>query len=66
MVNKMAMGKQAKILSEVQVRTTLQFLSTTRNSQRDIVILLLSVKGGLRAKEIAPKETSENPSPFRT
>ncbi len=53
MVNIMAMGKQAKVLSEVQVRTTLQFLSTTRNSQRDIVILLLSVKSGLRAKEIA-------------
>ncbi|MBC8285854.1 MAG: site-specific integrase [Nitrospinae bacterium] len=49
----MAQGKQAKVLSEVQIRTTLQFLSTTRNSQRDIVILLLSVKSGLRAKEIA-------------
>jgi len=53
MVNKMAMGKQAKVLSEIQIRTTLQFLTTTRNSQRDIVILLLSVKSGLRAKEIA-------------
>jgi|SaaInlStandDraft_6_1057023.scaffolds.fasta_scaffold17357_1 integrase len=53
MVNMMAMGKQAKILSEVQIRTTLQFLSTTRNSLRDIVILLLSVKSGFRAKEIA-------------
>jgi len=53
MVNMMAMGKQAKILSEVQIKTTLQFLTTTRNSQRDIVILLLSVKSGLRAKEIA-------------
>lgn len=49
----MAMGKQAKILSEVQIRTTLQFLTTTRNSQRDIVVFLLSVKSGLRAKEIA-------------
>ncbi len=53
MVNMMAMGKQAKILSEVQIRTTLQFLTTTRNSQRDIVVFLLSVKSGLRAKEIA-------------
>jgi len=49
----MAQGKQAKILSEAQIRTTLQFLATTRNSQRDSVILLLSVKSGLRAKEIA-------------
>lgn len=53
MVNVMAMGKQAKVLSEVQIRTSLQFLSMTRNSERDIVILLLSVKAGLRAKEIA-------------
>ncbi len=53
MVNMMAMGKQAKVLSEIQIKTTLQFLTTTRNSQRDIVILLLSVKSGLRAKEIA-------------
>ena len=53
MVNMMAMGKQAKVLSEVQIRTTLQFLTTTRNSQRDIVVFLLSVKSGLRAKEIA-------------
>lgn len=49
----MALGKQAKLLTEAQIRTTLQFLSTTRNSLRDTVILLLSVKGGLRAKEIA-------------
>ena len=49
----MALGKQAKVLSEIQVRTTLQFLSTTRNSKRDTVIFLLSVKSGLRAKEIA-------------
>ena len=49
----MAMGKQAKVLSEIQIKTTLQFLSMTRNCQRDIVILLLSVKSGLRAKEIA-------------
>lgn len=49
----MPQGKQAKILSEAQIRTTLQYLSTTRNSLRDTVILLLSVKSGLRAKEIA-------------
>lgn len=49
----MAQGKQAKVLSPVQIRTTLQFLQTTRNSQRDTVIFLLSTKSGMRAKEIA-------------
>lgn len=49
----MAQGKQAKVLSPAQIRTTLQFLETTRNPERDIVIFLLSVKGGLRAKEIS-------------
>jgi len=55
----MAQGKQAKILSEGQIRATQQYLSTTRNSLRDIVICLLSVKSGLRAKEIACR--SRNP-----
>ncbi len=49
----MAQGKQAKILSEAQIRATMQYLATTRNSLRDSVIFLLSVKSGLRAKEIA-------------
>ena len=49
----MAQGKQAKVLSEPQIRTTLQYLSTTRNSVRDQTMFLLSVKSGLRAKEIA-------------
>ena len=49
----MGQGKQAKILSEAQIRATQQYLSTTRNSLRDSVIFLLSVKSGLRAKEIA-------------
>ncbi len=49
----MAQGKQAKILSEPQIRATAQFLATTRNRLRDTVIFLLSVKSGLRAKEIA-------------
>jgi len=53
MVNMMSQQKQAKVLSSAQIRTTLQFLSTTRNSERDTVIFLLSVKAGLRAKEIA-------------
>ena len=49
----MSQGKQAKVLSEAQIKATTQYLSTTRNSLRDIVIFLLSVKSGLRAKEIA-------------
>lgn len=49
----MAQGKQAKILSEAQIRATTQYLATTRNAQRDAVMFLLSVKSGLRAKEIA-------------
>ncbi len=53
MVRMMAQGKQAKVLSEAQIKTTLQYLSTTRNSIRDQTMFLLSVKSGLRAKEIA-------------
>ncbi len=49
----MAQGKQAKVLSPAQIRTTLQFLQTTRNPERDTVIFLLSVKSALRAKEVA-------------
>jgi len=49
----MSQGKQAKVLSEAQIGATTQYLSTTRNSLRDRVIFLLSVKSGLRAKEIA-------------
>lgn len=49
----MAQGKQAKVLSEAQIKATSQYLLTTRNSERDIVIFLLSMKSGLRAKEIA-------------
>lgn len=49
----MAQGKQAKILSEAQIKVTTTFLASTRNSQRDIAMFLLSVKSGLRAKEIA-------------
>ncbi len=49
----MSRGRQAKVLSEAQIKATTQYLSTTRNSLRDRVIFLLSVKSGLRAKEIA-------------
>jgi integrase len=49
----MAQGKQAKVLSAAQIKATSQYLMTTRNSARDSVIFLLSMKSGLRAKEIA-------------
>jgi integrase len=46
-------GKQAKILSDQQTRSLLVFASATRNPQRNHLILLLSLKAGLRAGEIA-------------
>src|ERR1700689_4367721 len=49
----MALGKQAKILSDKQVRAVLAELDTRRYPLRDRVIFLLSIKAGLRAKEIA-------------
>jgi integrase/recombinase XerD len=49
----MALTKQAKILTKPQADAVLAYLSTTRYPARDRVIFLLSVKAGLRAKEIA-------------
>jgi integrase/recombinase XerC len=49
----MMQGKQAKILSPTQERIILRHLETTRYPWRDRVIFLLSIKAGLRAKEIA-------------
>src|SRR6266705_2635608 len=46
-------GKQAKIVSPTQERAILGYLETTRYPHRDHVIFLLSIKAGLRAKEIA-------------
>ena len=46
-------GKQAKIVSPTQERAILGFLETTRYPRRDRVLFLLSMKAGLRAKEIA-------------
>ena len=45
--------KQAKILSEQQIKAVLSFLETTRNAKRDKAIFLLSVYAGLRAKRSA-------------
>jgi len=46
-------GKQAKVLTPPQIKSILTHLEATRWAARDRVIFLLSVKAGLRAKEIA-------------
>src|SRR5271157_1355203 len=46
-------GKQAKILTDGQVRAALAACDTHRYPERDRVMVLLSVRAGLRAKEIA-------------
>lgn len=46
-------GKQAKILSTVQIERLLAYASKTRHPDRDRLIVLLSVRAGLRAGEIA-------------
>ena len=46
-------GKQAKILSEAQIRAALSEIERDRYPERDRVMILLSLKAGLRAKEIA-------------
>lgn len=49
----MTLRKQAKILNKQQVDAVLFYLSSTRRPIRNKVVLLLSLKAGLRAKEIA-------------
>jgi integrase len=46
-------GRQAKILSNQQVQELLCFADTTRNPNRNRLMILLSIKAGLRAGEIA-------------
>jgi integrase/recombinase XerD len=46
-------GKQAKILSDAQLRAVLGHVARSRNPERDRVMVLLSFKAGLRAIEIA-------------
>src|SRR5438093_13435812 len=46
-------GKHAKIVSPTKERAILGYLETTRYPHRDRVMFLLSMKAGLRAKEIA-------------
>jgi len=49
----MALGKQAKMLTKAQTDTLLLHVSGGRNGVRNRLIVLLSVRAGLRAKEIA-------------
>lgn len=49
----MALGKQAKTLTKTQVESVTSFLLTRRHGLRDQTVFLLSVRAGLRAKEIA-------------
>ena len=49
----MSIGNQSKVLSDTQVRLMTDYLKTTRYPDRNILVFLLSIKGGLRAKEIA-------------
>ena len=49
----MSLKRQAKTLSVAQVRTVQVYLSAHRNPVRNNLVFLLSVRAGLRAKEIA-------------
>lgn len=49
----MSLGKQAKTLNKKQIDQLLWYVSTLRHAQRNEIIVLLSVRAGLRAKEIA-------------
>jgi integrase len=47
------LGKQAKVISPETLQRMLTYAAQTRQPKRDTVIVLLSVKAGLRACEIA-------------
>ncbi len=49
----MALTKQAKTLNKNQIEAVLNFLTGRRNAVRNRAIFLLSIRAGLRAKEIA-------------
>src|SRR3954451_9731074 len=50
------LGRQAKTISHPTLRRMLAYARRTRTPKRDQVIVLLSVKAGLRACEIAALE----------
>lgn len=49
----MSLGKQAKTLTEMQVKLVLKHLETTQDPLRNQAMFLLSVDAALRAKEVA-------------
>jgi integrase/recombinase XerD len=49
----MALSKQAKTLTKTQIDTVAAFLLSRRHGLRDQTVFLMSVRAGLRAKEIA-------------
>src|SRR5215471_16882411 len=49
----MALGKQAKIVQNGELKKLLDYVGRSRHPERDRVIVLLSFKAGMRAKEIA-------------
>src|ERR1700736_3133424 len=49
----MALGKQAKVVKRSELTKLLDHVTHGRHPERDRVIVLLSFKAGLRAKEIA-------------
>jgi len=49
----MALGKKAKTLNKKQIDQLLWYVGTLRHAQRNEIVVLLSVRAGLRAKEIA-------------
>jgi integrase len=49
----MALGKQAKILNKKQINQLIWYVGTLRHPLRNEVIVMLSTRAGLRAKEIA-------------
>ena len=49
----MSLGKQAKPLTKSQIDVVLGYLAQTRHPSRNRLIFLLSIRAGLRAREIA-------------
>jgi hypothetical protein len=49
----MALTKQAKVVKKTELGRLLQHVERSRHPERDRVMILLSFKAGLRAKEIA-------------
>ena len=52
----MALGKQAKTLTDKQVKVVLHHIADTKDPVRNKVIFLLGLDAALRAKEIAAAE----------